>query len=263
MDTVYSSLQIREIFHLEFLRFFVKKIKPVCYSLKGGVNIRFFFKSIRYSEDIDFDVYKIKLHELRDIVMAVLKANNFVTGLKSFGVKNIILPNISTSKQTETTQRFKIHIITSRDEDLFTKIEFSRRNTAINSVIQPVEIGILRMYKTAPVIVSHYDAKSAILQKINALANRSVVQARDIFDLNLLSSYYSIEQFKNEKPDPALLKKAYNNIFTIDFNNFRDTVLIYLSYEDRLIYDNELLWDEIKLKTAKFLEVDLCKSSLS
>jgi len=263
MKNAYSLLQVREIFHLEFLRYFSKKVKPQYYSLKGGINLRFFFNSIRYSEDIDFDVNTLKVFELRDIVISILKTSVFITGLKPFGIENIVPPDISVSKQTETTQRFKIHLITSQNEDLFTKIEFSRRNTILDSVAQPVETGILREYRISPFIISHYDAKSSILQKLNALAGRSVVQARDIFDLYLLTSYFSEKQFKHNKIDRVLLKKAYNNIFVIDFKQFRDTVLLYLSQDDRLVYDKESVWDEIKLAAAKFLEVDLCQISPS
>ena len=49
----YTNLQIREIFHIAFLRQFAKKFKPSFYALKGGVNMRLYFKSPRYSEDMD------------------------------------------------------------------------------------------------------------------------------------------------------------------------------------------------------------------
>ena len=49
MNTTYTLLQIREVFHMEFLRVLGKKIKPSYYALKGGVNLRLFFHSIRYS----------------------------------------------------------------------------------------------------------------------------------------------------------------------------------------------------------------------
>mgnify|MGYP001601104310 FL=1 len=49
---VYNSLQLREIFHLEFLRWLGRKVKPDYYAIKGGTNLRFFFQSFRYSEDM-------------------------------------------------------------------------------------------------------------------------------------------------------------------------------------------------------------------
>jgi hypothetical protein len=49
----YAPLQLWELFHLEVLRRLAQKLKPGQYALKGGVNMRFFFGSPRYSEDID------------------------------------------------------------------------------------------------------------------------------------------------------------------------------------------------------------------
>ena len=55
-DKIYTSLQVREVFHLEFLRWFSRKMEADSYCLKGGVNLRLFLKSIRYSEDMDIDI---------------------------------------------------------------------------------------------------------------------------------------------------------------------------------------------------------------
>ncbi|MCB4791668.1 MAG: nucleotidyl transferase AbiEii/AbiGii toxin family protein [Elusimicrobia bacterium] len=259
----YSLLQVREVFHIEFLRLFGKKIKASSYTLKGGVNLRLFFKSVRYSEDMDLDVSGIQAHALKDAVMNVLQTSSFVHSLTTFGIENIIPPDIAKAKQTQTTQRFKIHLITSRGEDLFTKIEFSRRGTSGNAVVQPADSEVLRAYKLSPLIVPHYDTNSAILQKIGALANRTVIQARDIFDLHVLSSQFVPGSIKSGEVDKQAAKKAYDNLFTISFGQFKDTVAGYLSYEDQGVYSNPSVWDEIKLKTAKFIEEDICKISLS
>ena len=51
-----SDTQIREVFHFCFLERLLKLSDPSIYILKGGVNLRFFFNSPRYSEDMDIDV---------------------------------------------------------------------------------------------------------------------------------------------------------------------------------------------------------------
>ena len=38
-DGIYTLLQAREVFHLEFLRWFGRKLEGNDYALKGGVNI--------------------------------------------------------------------------------------------------------------------------------------------------------------------------------------------------------------------------------
>ncbi|PIU83933.1 MAG: hypothetical protein COS68_01430 [Elusimicrobia bacterium CG06_land_8_20_14_3_00_38_11] len=188
MDTNYSSLQIREIFHIEFLRAFARKFKPAFYALKGGVNMRLYFKSIRYSENMDMDVNTVDIITLRDTVMKIITSASFTNELKPFGIAAVHPPDIKKAKQTSTTQRFKIHLITHGNEDLFTKIEFSRRKNSGNSIPESVSVNVLRPYKVSPLIISHYDINTAVVQKIHSLAGRSVVQTRDIFDIYTLST---------------------------------------------------------------------------
>src|SRR3989338_2433250 len=110
---IYNPLQIREVFHLEFLRWFARKLEADYYVLKGGVNLKLFSKSIRYSEDMDIDVKGVRVERVQKTVMEILSARGFLDSLKSFGIERIIPPDITKAKQTETTQRFKIHLITA------------------------------------------------------------------------------------------------------------------------------------------------------
>jgi len=252
--TIYNSLQLRELFHLEFLRWFGRKTKANLYALKGGTNLRFFFNSFRYSEDMDLDVREVEVSILKDTVMGILKAESFSEILKPFGISKIVPPDIARAKQTETTQRFKVHLITSAGDDLFTKIEFSRRGFKGKIDIQPIADVILRMYKLAPLLIPHYDSQSAIIQKMEALAARAVIQARDIFDLYVLNSQYDPQKTKKPGIKPERLKQAYENIFAVSFEQFRDTVVFYLSSEDQTVYNSSVLWDEIRLKVGNFIE---------
>jgi len=136
---------------------------------------------------MDLDIRGVEVGMLKDTVMKILEHDSFQAIFKPFGIEKVLPPDMSKAKQTEITQRFKAHIITSAGEDLFTKIEFSRRGFKGNAVIEPVADIVLRQYKMAPVVIPHYDVMSAVIQKISALAGRSTVQARDIFDLYVLS----------------------------------------------------------------------------
>ena len=137
--------------------------------------------------------------------------------------------------------------------DLFTKIEFSRRTSSGNAVVESVSERIMRLYRMAPLIVSHYDVVTALKQKINALAQRKVVQARDIFDLYILSTQYLPRENKGLNTDAAHIKIACENLFSISFNQFRDTVINYLAEDDQTAYNNPDVWDEIKLKVNNLL----------
>jgi len=259
----YNELQIREIFHLEFLRNMARKIKPDNYALKGGVNLRFFFHSLRYSEDMDLDVIGIRVGILKETVMRIIQSPSFMDTLRPFGIERVVPPNISRAKQTEATQRFKVHLITAFSEELFTKIEFSRRGFKGNMVRQSVTDDIVRGYKIPPIIIPHYDAMSSLMQKIDALASRTAIQARDVFDIYILQAQYKGLESEDagaknsgirEMPSINKLKSAHSNIFEINFPQFRDTVLSYLSEEDRFAYSTPASWDEIKLKVALFIE---------
>ena len=251
----FDQLQLREIFHLEFLAWLGRKLKPECYVLKGGVNLRFFFNSSRYSEDMDLDVRAVEVYVLKDIVMGILESRVFRDALMPFGIEKIVLPDISKAKQTETTQRFKVHLLTVSGEDLFTKVEFSRRGFMNGISIQPVSGTVLRVYKLSPLLCPHYDAGAAILQKIKALALRSTTQARDIFDLYILSPQLEPDIIRKRKEAKrVLIEKAVENMLGISFQQFRDVVLAYLSPQDKLIYDKPEAWDEIKLRVCDILD---------
>jgi predicted nucleotidyltransferase component of viral defense system len=251
---MYNQLQTREIFHLEFLRWFGRKAKREYYALKGGSNLRFFFNSLRYSEDMDIDVQGIKKYTLLDITADILKSLDFANTLKPFGIERVVSPNIAKAKQTETTQRFKVHLVTYSGEDLFTKIEFSRRGFAGGVAVGSVLNSILRAYKLPPLLVPHYNVYGAVAQKIEALSTRRVVQARDIFDLYLLSSQYEPNKAESMGISRSKLKTAHQRIFEVSFEEFNSTVISYLLPEDQKTCDSPLIWDEIRLKTANLLE---------
>ncbi|MBI4352675.1 MAG: nucleotidyl transferase AbiEii/AbiGii toxin family protein [Candidatus Omnitrophica bacterium] len=258
---MYDPLQLREIFHLEFLRRFGQKVEGNRYALKGGVNLRLFFNSFRYSEDIDVDVSGVGVETLKRTVMKIIEARVFQETLRSFGIARVIAPDIAKAKQTETTQRFKMHLLTDSGEDLFTQVEFSRRGWSGRAIVEPVSNRVLRAYQMAPLLISHYDVLSAIRQKIEALAGRSILQARDVFDLYLLSSQVDPVLRTGAKEARALktldksrFEKAHHRLFEIDYEQFRDTVVSYLAEEDQVLYEAKSSWDELQLRAAHFIE---------
>ena len=251
---LFTHLQLREIFHLEFLRWLVKKVKVKYYALKGGANLRLFFQSRRYSEDMDLDVQGINVQTLKEAVMKILGSATFQKGFITFGIEKVVPPDIRKAKQTETTQRFKVHLILPSGEDLFTKIEFSRRGFKGTIRVESVDSNILRTYKLPPLIVPHYDAISSIMQKIDALATRSIIQPRDIFDLYTLIPQTNPDDIKNITISRSKLKTASEGILSVGFERFRDTVISYLSLEDQQLYNSSSVWDEVRLKVVDFIE---------
>jgi predicted nucleotidyltransferase component of viral defense system len=246
-----SPIQSREIFHLEFLRRVVLASKPGTLALKGGINLRFFFSSPRYSEDMDFDCTAITIPRLQDMVMGILSMRTFLDTLAARGIVRVTPPDLRAAKQTETTQRFKVHLHTENGLDLFTKVEFSRRGFSQPSpVTEEISPTILRAYRIAPILAPHYPAPAALVQKISALVNRTTVQARDIFDIYILRTQYAGEMPALGK---ELLATARKNIFAIDYERFRDTVIEYLAPEDRESYGSRSAFDDLQLQVDEFI----------
>lgn len=250
-----DPLQKREVFHLAFLRALVRSVPVSTFALKGGSNLRFFFGSIRYSEDMDLDASGLPVHVLRDKVMAILASSGLTDTLRTFGIERITPPDISHAKQTETVQRFKVHLLTTAGEDLSIKVEFSRRGLDSPIRAEPVAGPILAAFRMAPLIVPHYTAAAALRQKIRALASRRQPEARDVFDLYTLSS-------QPEASTPGLaegiargsLVEARERIYSIGYPQYRDTVVTFLGPEDRAAYDSSRSWDEIRLRAVSVLE---------
>ncbi len=251
---LYEPTQLIELFHLEFLRWFGQKAPLSKFAVKGGVNLRLFFNSIRYSEDMDIDIRGIEVFRLKEWVFHIIKNPSFKNNLKTFGVQNVIPPNSEAAKLTETTQRFKIHLFSTAGEDVFTKIEFSKRGFTGIPMIAHVPDKTLRAYQLAPLITAHYDIGGAIVQKIQALCLRKITQARDVFDLYWLSPQISAENLAAIHLSSSVKSKATENIFAVTYPNFKDTVLPYLISPEKKFYNSEKIWDQIILKVSALLE---------
>ena len=81
---MFSDTQIREVFHFHFLDRLLKLSDPGLYILKGGVNLRFFFMSPRYSEDMDIDVLAGRVATLKKNGYKILNERAFRRSLRAF-----------------------------------------------------------------------------------------------------------------------------------------------------------------------------------
>jgi predicted nucleotidyltransferase component of viral defense system len=230
-----------ELFHLLFLRQLEGKLDKKLYALKGGCNLRFFFKSIRYSEDIDFDVTIISKTTLENKIKKILDSTSFERILQSKGIEII---QYITTKQTETTQRWKI-LLSTKDSTIPipTKIEFSRRQMDKGTDFSAVDSDVIHQYNLYPVICNHYDCYSAFIQKIHALINRTETQARDIFDLKWLLDQKANVNLSEFTPEQK--KTAITNAKSIKYADFKGQVVAYLIDEYKQFYDSTERWDEI------------------
>lgn len=250
-----NLLQLREVFHLTFLRALNRSLPESGFVLKGGSNLRFFFGSDRYSQDMDLDVVGVPLHVLCEKVMAILASGSFAATLRTFGVERIRPPDLSVAKQTPTVQRFKVHLLTGAGEDVATKVEFSRRGVDAPHLAEPVLPQLLAAYCMAPLIVRHYTAHAAACQKIKALVSRQRPEARDVFDLYVLSSRSDVLSAEISGGLSAReLREAHDRTCAMDYERYRDTVVGFLGPEDQKLYDSKEMWDQIRLVVLSLIE---------
>ncbi len=248
--TKYTTIQYVELFHLLFLDQLGRKLDKRFYALKGGCNLRFYMKSIRYSEDVDMDIQTIPKDKLRSTVAGILKSKPFAQILQIHG---IMIGRWSEPKQTATTQRWKVGLSISGSNILLpTKIEFSRRGMKGNTVFEAVDPELVRNYSLSSIMANHYDSHSAYEQKVEALITRRTTQARDIFDLNLLLNAGLDKNISSSKLRSRLCE-AESNVMSVTFDIFKSQVLSYLPPDYQKQYNSVSVWDDIVLKVVEAL----------
>ena len=244
----YDPIQYVELFHLFFLLQLGLKMDRRLYALKGGCNLRFFLKSIRYSQDMDIDVHTIQSNTLHNKVNKILEASSTKLFLQS---NQMEILNYSTPKQTQTTQKWKISLkISTLSTPLNTKIEFSRRKMSQGVIYEPIDPLIIAKYQLTPQLVSHYNINSAVEQKLQALIGRNETQSRDVFDL------YHLINIGGQFPtlSTEMLQQIQEHITAISFEDFKGQVIAYLPIEYQAQYDSKEMWQTICLTVLGVLK---------
>lgn len=230
-----------EIFHLLFLQVLTAHSRDK-FVLKGGANLRYFFGSVRYSNDIDFDILDKRGGQVERNVDAVLTGRALGVLLGQF---NLRVVESTKSKQIETTRRWKLGI--AREDatgDLVrTKIEFSSRGVVNDDrLYETIPRQVVEPYAIRPASLSHYGPVAALEQKIAALALRSETKARDVFDLELLFRLRraggQLEAVDVSNAPLATLKAQ-----EVTYASFRSEVVPFLDPDIAVMYDSDDQWD--------------------
>ena len=247
------QLQHVESFHLSLLRILEARLNRANWVVKGGVNLRAWFGSRRYSEDMDLDVVECPQHVLRERFDKVLASRPLAELLITQGLE---ITRISRPKQTDTTQRWKIELKAAGVSfPLHTRVEFSRRGTRDEDyALEPVRPDIVRPYGIPAPTANHYTARSAIRQKIQALAGRSEAQARDVSDLDHLIRTTHADPRPLQRDVLAVLPEAVERAMSLGYDMFKAQVVPYLSDEDQSVYGTRDAWDRMCELVAARLE---------
>lgn len=250
-----ASGRALEQFHLAFIEVATVQLPLDQFALKGGANLRFFFRSLRRSVDLDFD-YLGPRERAEAFAGRVDKAfaSNALTAL--LRVRGIALVDLRTPKQTATTRRWKFNLRAAGVDGVPSKIEFSARSEArhaANYELAAVDAGIARQLGARPVKLNHYGAMAAIAQKIAALRLRSETQPRDVFDLDHL---LRVEPDALAVVDVAReeLHAAKRRALALTYAEYASTVVPYLEEDIVALYETKDAWVDMQLRVADRLE---------
>jgi predicted nucleotidyltransferase component of viral defense system len=245
-----SPLALREGFHVVLLKALAERLQGRDWVLKGGTNLRLYFSSIRFSEDIDLDVGKDVAGAMQRAIPAALADGDVQRRLRALGILQASLLGGRSNKSTDTTLRYKIELVGRGGLRPPTKIDVSYRDRCEGDqhLLTPANDSAVRAYlrpDDPPLLLPSYTRSAALRQKINALASRTHVQARDVFDLFVLGNGTpkGIDiGFLRRWLDNATLRNARSRALEISHAEYSDTVLAYLNPAQRQQLQDEEHW---------------------
>lgn len=247
-----TTRQIVEFFHLRFVHAFFSALPDkTLVAIKGGINLRFYFQSVRYSEDLDLDVMTMAKSTLENRVDRLLSSPALLTPLKARG---LIVKDVSKPKQTETVQKWKIGVATADSSiEERTKIEFSRRNEVIGAQLEKIDPGITKAFGASAILATHYLTPAAVRQKVHALAERSETQPRDVFDLNVLLARQDAPD-KLDQEAASWIEAAVRNASELTYDQYVALVVAYLEPAHAELYGSREAWETMQLEVVERLE---------
>lgn len=252
-----SDRQLRELFHFVFLERLLRQTSSSLYVLKGGVNLRFFEQSPRYSEDMDLDVQhdRVGVLTLKKNGDKILEDAAFRRVLMSAGIADLEVNDPKKAKHTETTQRFRVTLVLESGLRLPTKVEFSRRGIdGSQTRVERIGSEVARRCGRTAFDVRHYVGAAAARQKIEALAGRPQTQARDMFDLVLLEARGTVDDGLLGSIEAPIRERAVAAVSSLTYDDWQGQVLEYLEDDAHDEYAGEEQFSRLQLHALELLE---------
>ncbi|WP_439644095.1 nucleotidyl transferase AbiEii/AbiGii toxin family protein [Gemmatimonas sp.] len=170
--------------------------QPAPVRLKGGVNLRLFHASPRYSEDMDFDVIRARGPQfVRQLRRVLTEPGAFRAALLKQGIEDLRISEVDGGGLDTLGFKQKVRLIRGGVE-LPTKVEASYRGetAAEEAIALPIPRVFVEAYGLhGASLIASYPAPVAIWQKALALSRRDPPQTRDIYDLQHLLEQSSAE----------------------------------------------------------------------
>jgi len=248
--SVREAAKAIDSFQLAFLEVAAARLPIAAFVLKGGANMRFFFRSNRRSRDIDFDYRGQRVDTFADRVDEVFNSRALAELLRERGLQ-IIDPH--RSKQTETTRRWKLAVRAAAG-DAATKVEFSARgNGSDDYALSQLDPEIARRLGGRPPRVNRYGPVAMVEQKVGALGRRRETQPRDVFDLDVLFRLHPAS-LGEARIQATTLRAASERALALTYDEYVSTVVNYLEDDLVDVLGSENAWSEMVLRVSSELD---------
>lgn len=259
-----TAVSAREVVHLLILEELGKVRDGEAVALKGGVNLRLFFQSVRYSQDVDLDGVPEFSQAIRSTIKGIFHDRAFAKRLGKLGIRGLD-PGEGPNKDSSTTFRYKFGVVLPGGIRYPTKVEvsFRPRHPCDRTVIEAVPTQFVEEYGIIPMPVCRYVLEAAVRQKIEALGGRREAQARDVFDLHaLVGGSFSNDMlaFLAGALKRHRLDAAHERAFSITYAEYEGQVIEFLAADARDTYGTEGAWDEVRLEAAALIEAVIRRS---
>ena len=243
--------KVIERFHLAFVEVAAVRLPISDFVVKGGANMRFFFRSPRRSRDIDFNYLGRRFVNFAGRVDEVLESRALGALLRQH---EVTLVNPRRHKQTETTRRWKLSLQTPLVEDADSKIEFSARQEPLDDFeLRPIDPALARRLGGRSVPINRYGAMAMVTQKVDALRHRSETQPRDVFDLDLLFRTHP-DALAQAPVEQRALEEAMERARALTYQEYVTTVVDYLEEEIVDVLGTENAWNDMLRHVVETLE---------
>ena len=248
--SVREAAKAIDSFQLAFLEVAAVRLPIAAFVLKGGANMRFFFRSSRRSRDIEFDYRGQRVDTFADRVDEVFNSRALAELLRERGLQ-IIDPH--RSKQTETTRRWKLAVRAAAGEAA-TKVEFSARGDGSDDyALSQLDPEIARRLGGRPPRVNRYGPVAMVEQKVGALGRRRETQPRDVFDLDVLFRLYPAS-LGEARLKATTLRAASERALELTYDEYVSTVVESLEQDLIDVLGSEGAWNDMVLRVSSELD---------
>lgn len=249
-----AGLGVAEAFHLAYLVVLASTAKPDTWALKGGGNLRFYFDSLRFSEDIDLDVH-VSATQMRPRIDRAFESAALTKLLAAVGST---VEYLNPKERTATREKWTIGLRngTAGDALVYTQVEFSYREYDLGDYIAIEAPKSSPAVSHSPIpapVIGHYVPRGALVQKVSALSDRRHTQPRDVFDIDHLVRKFPSAPAKGIV-EPAVLESAIARVWDLTFELYLSKVVSFLEPSVRPMFDQPSAWTDIQLRVVDVLE---------